>query len=496
MGRPRIATLAGIVLATTITALALPSAGMSATCSFANGELEVALEQRERLTVMREGSLIGVRTSAPEPCALVEAGQLEDVSITGTPGRDVVVVDLAGGPIEGGAEEEAGINEIELIVDLNSGAQDRLVVRAPAVGTTLVAGDGGVALNDDGDADVLSAGVEQVVLAGREGRDVLSGAGGRGTGGAASVSLRISGGPGDDAITGGRVADVLLGGAGRDDLSGASGDDILVGGQGADLEAGGRGDDLFRQGRQPDGNDLLFGQAGTDTVSYAARTGPVVVTIGVDADDGALGTLERDRVGSDVETVVGGAADDVLRAPPRSIAPYALFGGSGADILFGGAGDDLLNGGLGSDTVSYSHSRSRVRVDLRAGAARGMGNDRLVGLEDVVGSRFGDLLRGNALDNVIDGWRGADQLRGRSGADSLVGGPGNDVLRGDAGNDELDGEAGADRLHGGPGNDLLLGRAGGDSLFGGEGRDTLDGGSARDLCVDEGNRRRACERPL
>ena len=306
--------------------MALPSEAQTATCTLTEGALDVRLDVGERMTIMREGPNIGVRSSTGEACALVKRSEVEDLSVNGTPDRDVLVVDLEGGPILGGAEVEVGPDEIELIIDLGAGQRDRLVVRAPSGGGTLVAGAGGIALNNDRDADILLAGVEQLVLEGRDGDDRLSGAGGRGTGAAADRPLILQGGSGNDSLIGGRAADRLLGGPGRDDLAGGSGDDVLAGGSMADREAGGDGDDRFEQGRKPNGGDVLFGQAGRDTVSYAARSDPISVTIGIGADDGAVGSVETDRVGSDVEVVLGGSSSDVLIAPLMSLVGYELDG--------------------------------------------------------------------------------------------------------------------------------------------------------------------------
>ena len=474
--------------------MALPSEAQTATCTLTEGALDVRLDVGERMTIMREGPNIGVRSSTGEACALVKRSEVEDLSVNGTPDRDVLVVDLEGGPILGGAEVEVGPDEIELIIDLGAGQRDRLVVRAPSGGGTLVAGAGGIALNNDRDADILLAGVEQLVLEGRDGDDRLSGAGGRGTGAAADRPLILQGGSGNDSLIGGRAADRLLGGPGRDDLAGGSGDDVLAGGSMADREAGGDGDDRFEQGRKPNGGDVLFGQAGRDTVSYAARSDPISVTIGIGADDGAVGSVETDRVGSDVEVVLGGSSSDVLIAPLMSLVGYELDGGPGADVLLGGEGDDILRGGRGTDRVLYTRSNRGVRVNLRAGVARGMGVDRLFGIQDVLGSRFADVLDGNARDNALDGWQGDDMLRGRAGSDALSGGGGNDVLLGDRGQDSLDGKGGADRLEGGPGRDTLRGDAGRDILIGGSERDLLDGGIARDRCIDDVAVRRRCER--
>ena len=43
------------------------------------------------------------------------------------------------------------------------------------------------------------------------------------------------------------------------------------------------------------------------------------------------------------------------------------------------------------------------------------------GIEDVEGSRYDDVIRGNARDNFLSGYRGSDTLEGRGGNDSLSG---------------------------------------------------------------------------
>ncbi len=270
-----------------------------------------------------------------------------------------MTVDLRGGPLDGGSVEPLGLPEVELIVDLSSGKRDRLIVRAPAAGGVLVAGAGGVALNGDADADVLAAGVEELVFGGGEGPDTFSGAGGRGTGGPADGALTLKGEAGDDSLTGGRGPDRLLGGAGRDDLSGGRGNDVLIGSPDRDREAGGGGNDRFEQGPAPDGNDVLFGQGGRDTVAYSERRRAVYVSIGVKADDGELGQIEEDRVGSDVEVVVGGRGNDVLLAPARATTGFELNGRRGDDVIFAGEGDDILRGGPGDDAVIV-HARART----------------------------------------------------------------------------------------------------------------------------------------
>jgi Ca2+-binding RTX toxin-like protein len=196
----------------------------------------------------------------------------------------------------------------------------------------------------------------------------------------------------------------------------------------------------------------------------------------------------RGEAGND--TIEGGDGSD------------ALFGGSGNDVLRGGTGDDALTGGTGadvldggskgeSDTASYLESNSAVIVSLLTGLARGghAEGDKLVEIENLIGSMFNDRLEGNDRANVLSGSLGNDTLiarggddvlNGDEGDDSLSGGFGHDALIGGFGNDTLYGEWDNDRLHGDAGDDVLYGDAGDDELDGGAGCDALEGGLGND----------------
>ena len=182
-----------------------------------------------------------------------------------------------------------------------------------------------------------------------------------------SITTRVRGGPG---------ADVLLGGSGRDRLDGGAGSDIV---------AGGGGYDELGSGSAPDGSDTLRGGDGLDTASYRMRRSRVAADLHGDRDDGARG--ERDQIGSDVETLVGGAGADRLTG--NRAAVNHLFGGAGADLLRGGAGRDVLVPGSGPDA------------------------DRLEG------GAGPDELFGNRGPNVLDGGPGRDELFGLGGDDVL-----------------------------------------------------------------------------
>ena len=128
-----------------------------------------------------------------------------------------------------------------------------------------------------------------------------------------------------------------MGRLGDDRLDGGDGDDALRGGDGADVLDGEAGADVMRGG------------GGLDTVTYASRTAPVHVTVGVDeGDDGEED--EADTVSSDIEIVRGGRGNDELVGGP---GPEELYGRAGDDILDGGDGaGDLLDGGDGDDELT------------------------------------------------------------------------------------------------------------------------------------------------
>ena len=137
-----------------------------------------------------------------------------------------------------------------------------------------------------------------------------------------------------------------------------------------------------------------------------------------------------------VNVLKGGVGNDILR------------GGDSGDILNGGAGGDELDGGAGIDTVEYVGATAAVSVDIQflainTGDASG---DSFFSIENLVGTAFGDKLRGNAANNLIIGGGGGDTLRGRLGGDELRGEQGDDLLEGGASGDRLVGGEGVDTV--------------------------------------------------
>jgi len=60
-----------------------------------------------------------------------------------------------------------------------------------------------------------------------------------------------------------------------------------------------------------------------------------------------------------------------------------------------------------------------VTVDLGGGTATGgTGTDKLLNIENIIGSAFDDTLTGNASNNVINGGAGYDAMNGGAGNDT------------------------------------------------------------------------------
>ena len=197
----------------------------------------------------------------------------------------------------------------------------------------------------------------------------------------------------------------LIGSQGDDTLTGDSGDNELRGRAGNDILLGG------------DGHDTLYGENGDDTL------------IGGDGHDRLYGGDGDDRLN-------GGDGHDIL------------LGGDGDDMLIGGAGADWLNGGDGEDTASYEGSDEGVTVNLTVsrqskgntndGTTNGhASNDTLVNIENLTGSGYDDVLKGDSENNVIIGNAGIDTLDGDDGDDILYGGGGDDTVTGGDGDDRF-----------------------------------------------------------
>ena len=389
-------------------------------------------------------------------------------------------------------------------------------------GDDLMAGrDGDDSLNGGSGNDWLYGGNGDDLLIGGAGADTLIGeggfdtvsyedaasavvvdliAGGSNSGEAAGDRLfgieGVIGTSSGDSLWGDAAGNRMIGNGGDDLLVGRDGDDILDGGDGNDWLYGGNGNDFLVGGA---GADTFVGDAGTDMVSYGSATTGLVIDLvlgsentGVAAGDRFFGieilagTNYADSLRGDggANTLAGGRGDDWVYGRGGNDIIFGedgedtLYGNEGDDTLVGGIGNDLLLGGTGADwlygedgidTASYRDATAGVTVDLLAAgnnAGEALG-DRLIGIEVIDGSSFGDSIWGDSLANTILGNGGDDLLAGRDGDDVLTGGAGNDWL------------------YGGNGDDILTGGTGADTFIGEAGADTVTyAGSTTGLVVD------------
>jgi hypothetical protein len=218
----------------------------------------------------------------------------------------------------------------------------------------------------------------------------------------------------DIPIHGGGGDDILRGGIGSDLLEGVDGDDLLDGGPGDDsLDGvpGGRPEEGMTAGA-----DTYVGGGGYDSVTYEERTEDLRLSPDGVPNDGAPG--ERDDIGTDVMTVIGGQGADVMTGS----GGRNVFGGmSGDDELVGAGGDDQLDGGIGNDRLSGDDGQ-----DVLGGED---GDDLLVGGAGV------DRFYGDSVSACIAAScpSGRDDIRARDGAREEINcGPGTDTLEYDA----------------------------------------------------------------
>ncbi|MCW5738121.1 MAG: M10 family metallopeptidase C-terminal domain-containing protein [Enhydrobacter sp.] len=296
-------------------------------------------------------------------------------------------------------------------------------------------------------------------------------------------------------LRGGAGDDILATGPGQtfgDTLKGEDGNDTLNGGAGADMMDGGAGDDTYFVDDTSDivveaanggldtihasapfyrlalnvetllasdaastaalrfvgngqaqtisgnaGNNLLDGEGGIDTVSYANALAGVTVSLSeVFQNTRGAG---RDTI-IDFENLTGSAFGDTLE------------GDAGANTLDGLAGRDTLQGLAGNDSYYVDHARDKI-VE-----AAGGGTDRVFAS---VSYTLGDNAEVEFLATTDAAGAGDVKLTGNAFAQSITGNAGNNWLDGKGGADTMTGLAGDDRYYVDDALDKVVEAAGG-----------------------------------
>ncbi len=297
-----------------------------------------------------------------------EQGSVDGV-VDGTPGDDRIDLAYTGDP------EGDMIDNNDAILDGHAPNDD--VVLAGAGDDTVYAGVGDDTLwGNDGD-DYLDGETGDDLVKGEGGNDTLIGGDGNDTllGGDGKES--VDGGDGDDYIdtrfdgnlplpdrgypglfpgdgdpTDGM--DTVFAGAGNDTVytgddadyvDGWTGDDVINSGFDDDTVLGYDGDDLITAG---EGSDLVYGENGNDTIYGGLGPGyPDELNITDDGSDG--NPIGPDAVvDNGMDTIDGGAGDDVI------------YGEDDDDLIYGGSGNDTIDGGIDEDEIHGGDDRDVI----------------------------------------------------------------------------------------------------------------------------------------
>lgn len=217
-------------------------------------------------------------------------------------------------------------------------------------------------------------------------------------------------------------------------IIGTSASETLYGTSHNDRILAGGGNDIIVSSN---GCDFIDGGLGVDTVDYSSYKGPLEIVF----DANGYATVYGNGVASDtlyrIENLIGGRGDDYFVG---NSADNTFWGKGGHDYFVASCGNDTYNGGAGYDTVDFSTVGTGIELKVNA---KGVINvwagpyvyDKLISIENIIGTNFDDILRSGASN---------DYLRGGAGNDVLISGKGGDVLDGGLGSDILTGGADAD----------------------------------------------------
>ena len=454
-------------------------------------------------------------------------------TMAGGAGDDVYVVDNTGDAVTELAAQ--GIDQVDSLLaayTLGANVENGRILAYGAANMTgntlanlLYAGSGNNVIDGGSGSDTLSYlyadAAVQVSLA-------LTSAQNTGSSGVDTVRNveHLTGSVYDDVLSGNLNANMLDGGLGADSMAGGTGNDTYVVDNAGDIvvEAANEGTDQVNSyladytlsanveyGRimsagaanmtgngianliyAGDGDNVINGGAGSDTVSYNYAKAGVTVNLSLTTaqdtggsgrdtlisieritgslfDDVLIGTIGANvfngQVGNDM--MIGGAGSDsyyvqdggdvvveenvqgtdivlsylsdyTLGANVENLRLMAAGAANGKgneldNLIYAGAGNNVLGGSSGNDTVSYLYATSAVTVSLALTSAQntvGSGTDTLTGFENLSGSNYNDTLTGGSNKNVLAGGLGNDRLIGGAGGDTylLNRGDGSDTL--------------------------------------------------------------------
>lgn len=287
-------------------------------------------------------------------------GTDDDDTLGGTPGNDTLDGDLGADNMAGGAGNDVYIvdNAFDTVTETDASLTQIDAVQA-SVSWTL--GDnvenltltGWSAINGTGNAlrNFITGNGANNIIDGGAGADSMSGGDGSDTYYVDNVDDSVIE-TNSDSVTGG--VDSVYSSLATYTL-GSHVENLYINTTAA---ANGTGNGLENVIYAGDGNNVLDGRAGIDTVSYANASAAVSVTLSTSAQQNTGGSgldtlknFENLTGSSFADALTGNSAANVLNGGAGN---DTLNGGGGDDILIGGLGTDTLNGGTGADTYVFS----------------------------------------------------------------------------------------------------------------------------------------------
>jgi Ca2+-binding RTX toxin-like protein len=372
---------------------------------------------------------------------LVDGGAGADRMQGGT-GNDILVVDnLHDVALDNTPGPDGGGNDT-LQIDGDGFAASLAAAGRPTDVTFIFSDDLGMTLPAGAHpyTQQVALGIENVVLTGSAGHDVIGNDG----------DNQITGNAGDNALYGQGGNDILLGGAGNDLLDGGSGNDHLEGGAGDDILNGGSGNDQLYGG---DGNDILSGGAGLDQLYGGAGNDTYMIGL----NDSAVDTV-FDQEGVN-RLLIDGGTDAPIQTALVGNDLYLMVNHNEVAMVSDYVGHESAWAG-----VDTGHGLVSIADLMASATSSGSQPQSMVSAATTAESGQSDVLSAYLTSPSLVGTAGADQLIGTSGPDWLSGGAGNDHLQGGAGSDVLDGGPGSDLLEGGAGDDRYLFKSGDSGL--------------------------------
>ncbi|HEX8308565.1 MAG TPA: M10 family metallopeptidase C-terminal domain-containing protein [Allosphingosinicella sp.] len=450
-------------------------------------------------------------------------------SMIGGAGDDMYIVDSAGDSItelagEGTDEVRTALAaytlaaNLENLRGLSSSGQaltgnglDNFILGGAGT-DTIVGGGGNDRINGGAGADVMRGGVGDDTYAVDNLDDVVEENGGEGTDTVVTLLATYS-------LFGTQIENLTAPSSIAFDLRGSSGNNVVTGGGGNDFirlqdggndtGIGGLGNDVFLFGGALTSADQIDGGSGTDQIAIqgdyagaeALTLGSNLVSVenlailpGNDIRFGDPGTNSYDYSVTVLDSAVAAGVQLAVDANRLRVGEDFTFNGSaetdGTFFIYGGGGDDRLTGGAKNDVFIFGGQGQWGSGDVVVGGAgidqlalRGnytitFGAGQLVGVEQIgmvsaQDTRYGALGSSYSYDlTMVDG--NVDSIQMTVDASPLRAG---ETLKFN-GSAEDDGSF---RVFGGRDNDTIVGSQNGDVLAGNGGADTLTGGGGADV---------------